>query len=133
MYASRTSSLWSNQNCRNFEGEMKYKSVNKKFGDTKQEIPLLEFCKIGKSDLEVKESRPCQQCRTSSLLLSILQNSRSSISCFCIPLFLVIRLVFHFTSKILFAVGDMDPIPWIRCASGNVFYKKVLKFTHTLC
>ena len=33
-------------------------------GIQKQEIPLLEFCKIGKGNLEVKESRPChQQCR----------------------------------------------------------------------
>ena len=39
-------------------------------GIQKQEIPLLEFCKK-KRDLEVKESRPYQQCRLNMLLLLV--------------------------------------------------------------
>ena len=39
-------------------------------GIRKQEIPLLEFCKK-KRDLEVKESRPYQQCRLNMLLLLV--------------------------------------------------------------
>ena len=72
--------------------EVKWKTnQNTNMGIRKQEIPLLEFCLILKNDLEVKESRPCQQCR--------LNNQHASD---------------------VWMIWVMDSIPWVRCASGNV-------------
>ena len=59
-----------------------------------------------------------------------LQNSRSSISCFFVPLFLVIRLVFHVTSNMLFAIGDdlsyelntLGPLCLWQCFIYNQFW-----------
>ena len=60
---------------------------------------FLSFVKILKSKKEVKESRPCQQCR--------LNNQHASA---------------------VWMIWVMDSIPWVRCASGNVYKTQEVVF-----
>ena len=64
----------------------KYKGIQKN-----KKYYFLSFVNILKSKKEVKESRPCQQCR--------LNNQHASD---------------------VWMIWVMDSIPWVRCASGNV-------------
>ena len=73
---------------------------------------FLSFVKILKSKKEVKESRPCQQCwvnnqHASAVWMIWVMDSipwvrcaSGNVSYFRIPIFLVIRIVFHFTPRI---------------------------------
>ena len=117
--------------------------ITRNKGKRKQEIPLLEFCKNSQRADHVNNVDSTCFCCWNDLsyglntlgplcLWQCLQNSRSSISCFRIPLFLVIRFIFQFTSKV-------PKISLWPSASGTCIYGSRLcinsmqDWTHLFC